>query len=70
MTANVGNLDRLVRLILGIALFLLPFVTQAAVWDNAVMKYGAIVVGLVLAGTSAMKFCPLYRILGVSTCRR
>lgn len=70
MTANLGNLDRVIRLVLGIALILAPLVYTSALWDSSVLKYGAIVVGLVLAGTSAMRFCPLYRIFGINTCRR
>ncbi|MDV4144893.1 MULTISPECIES: YgaP family membrane protein [Shimia] len=70
MTHNVGNLDRLIRLILGAALIILPFAFEAALWQNDMIKYGLALVGLVLAGTSAFKFCPLYRVLGLSTCRR
>lgn len=70
MTHNVGNLDRLIRLILGAALIILPFAFEAALWQSDMIKYGLALVGLVLAGTSAFKFCPLYRVLGLSTCRR
>jgi len=70
MTANVGNIDRLIRLFLGLALILWPFVTSYALWDSSLLKYGAIIVGVVLAGTSMMRFCPAYRLLGLSTCRR
>lgn len=70
MTSNVGKIDRLIRILLGAALFLCPFVTDYALWDSAIMKYGAMAVGIILIATSAMKFCPLYRLVGMSTCRR
>ncbi|MEQ9694440.1 DUF2892 domain-containing protein [Shimia sp. SDUM112013] len=70
MSENAGNLDRLIRLVVGVVLSLLPFVTAWAIWDSVVLTFGTIVVGLVLAGTSAFKFCPIYRVLGISTCRR
>lgn len=70
MTSNVGKIDRLLRIALGAALFLCPLVTDYALWDNAILKYGAMIVGIVLIATSAMKFCPLYRLVGMSTCRR
>lgn len=67
MTSNVGNIDRLLRLVLGAVLLVLPFVLG---WEGSVMRIGAVVVGLVLIGTASIKFCPLYRILGMSTCPR
>ncbi|SHI45178.1 Protein of unknown function [Shimia gijangensis] len=70
MTKNVGKIDRLLRILLGAALFLWPFVTDYALWDSAILKYGAMAVGIILVATSAMKFCPLYRLVGMSTCRR
>ena len=70
MTSNVGTIDRLIRILLGAALFLCPFVTDYALWDNSFFKYAAMAVGIILIATSAMKFCPLYRLVGMSTCRR
>lgn len=70
MTANVGTIDRALRLILGLALVALPFLGNIALFDNSTYKIIAIVVGVVLAGTSFLKFCPLYAIFGVRTCPR
>ncbi|SEO71298.1 Protein of unknown function [Salinihabitans flavidus] len=70
MTANVGNIDRVIRLIVGIVLVVLPIFTTSTIWANPVIAYGAVIIGLVLIVTSALKFCPLYRILGMSTCQR
>ncbi|MCE8007501.1 DUF2892 domain-containing protein [Aestuariivita sp.] len=69
MTANVGTLDRLVRLILGIVLLAAPFVSGSVLFQSTTLFVASILVGLVLIATSALKFCPLYRLLGLRTCR-
>jgi len=66
---NVGSADRIARAILGVALVALPFTLELALWDNAVVKWASILVGVVLIATAAMRFCPLYRLIGTSTCR-
>ena len=67
--ANVGNIDRGLRLIIGIVLILLPFVTSFGATSD-VLTWGAIVVGGILALTALFKFCPIYRILGANTCTK
>lgn len=69
MTANLGNIDRLMRLVLGIALFAAPLLNIPAIWSNGLFAYASMAVGLVLAITALARFCPLYRLLGVSTCK-
>jgi hypothetical protein len=68
MTSNVGNTDRILRFVAGIALFLAPMVTSWALFDSALMKYGAIIIGAVLMVTALMRFCPAYSIFGMNTC--
>jgi hypothetical protein len=62
---NVNALDRIVRLILGVALLQLAFFWLAGSWQTASYVGGAI-----LIGTAAIRFCPLYRMLGFSTVSR
>ena len=69
MTCNVGNLDRLVRLVVGTGLFLLPFASDWVVWTNDIAKYAVAAIGAALALTSALRTCPLYRFVGLNTCR-
>jgi len=69
MTTNVGNADRMIRFLLGLALIAAPLMNMPAVWSDPVWAYAAMAVGLVLAGTALLKFCPLYRVLGLSTCK-
>lgn len=65
-TANVGAPDRIIRLVLGIALMALPLVGGAA-FASPILAWGLPIVGLVLAATAFLAFCPLYRVLGIST---
>lgn len=69
MTCNVGNLDRLIRLVVGTGLFLLPFASGWGIWANDLTKYVVAVFAAVLALASALRICPLYRIFGLNTCR-
>ncbi|WP_319825543.1 DUF2892 domain-containing protein [Thalassovita sp.] len=69
MNCNLGNLDRLLRLIAGVGLFLLPFASGWDVWQLDAVKYGTAAIGGGLALTSSFRFCPVYRILGLNTCR-
>lgn len=70
MNANVGMIDRIFRLIVGVVLVALPFASSFEIWANPVWTYGSVLVGLVLAVTAAVRFCPLYRILGICTTQR
>ena len=69
MSANVGSIDRIIRLVAGIVLVALPFLTNIAVFASGTATAISVVVGLILIGTAAMKFCPLYRLFGIQTCR-
>jgi hypothetical protein len=59
MKANVGSIDRVLRIVLGLALIGLTLSGTIGVWGW---------IGLVPLATAAMGFCPLYTVLGVSTC--
>jgi hypothetical protein len=68
MPCNIGTADRAVRLVAGLLLVLLPLLTgfaAASPW----LWWAALVVGIVLLATASMRFCPLYGLLGVKTCR-
>lgn len=60
MTANIGTVDRMLRIILGLALLSLVFIGPQTPWGW---------VGLVPLATAGIRFCPLYRLIGVRTCR-
>ncbi|MFC6636786.1 YgaP family membrane protein [Sulfitobacter sediminilitoris] len=69
MSANVGNADRLFRLVVGIILLLSPLLNMPAIWSSSGFAYASMAVGVILIATSLFRFCPLYRLIGVSTCK-
>ncbi|MDO6589918.1 DUF2892 domain-containing protein [Loktanella sp. D2R18] len=69
MTANVGTIDRLLRIIIGAILLGLPFMSGLAIFESTTVTAIAVIAGIVMLATSAMRFCPLYRIFGLRTCR-
>ena len=56
---NVGTLDRVLRIILGLALLSLVFIGPQTLWG---------LIGIVPLATGLMKTCPVYSMLGVRTC--
>jgi len=69
MSKNVGDLDRGLRALIGVVLLGLALFGNMALFESGLMKWGAIVVGVVMLATSAMRVCPLYSIFGIKTCR-
>lgn len=65
MERNEAGLDRALR---GAAA-VVAAVAAFAVGPTSAAGIALIVVTVVLAGTAATGFCPLYRVLGISTCR-
>ncbi len=60
MSQNVGSIDRVIRIVIGIALLSLVFVGPHTLWG---------LVGVVPLLTAFVGFCPLYRLLGIRTHR-
>lgn len=65
MKANVGSVDKLVRLVLAIVLILL-FYFEVLTDSLGIV---ALIVALVLTVTSLINFCPLYAIFKMNTCK-
>lgn len=59
---NVGNIDRALRIGAGIVLLAVFFLYPDASWRNWAL------IGVVPLLTGLMSNCPLYSILGLSTC--
>lgn len=59
MQTNVGNIDRIVRAVIGLALIALTWAGTIGVWGW---------IGVVPLLTAALGFCPVYTMLGFSTC--
>ena len=66
MKANVGSTDAVVRWIVAIAAFTLSIIFNA----SPLPSLGFALVGLVMAATALTRSCPIYRLLGLSTCPR
>lgn len=65
MTKNVGKIDMIVRIILAAVFAYLD-------WSGTVTGAMSWVVGIaavVLFVTAFIKFCPLYKLLGIDTCK-
>lgn len=56
---NEGTLDRAIRIVLGIGLLSLTVVGPQSMLG---------LIGIVPLVTGAIGFCPLYKVLGLSTC--
>ena len=69
MKINLGNLDRAFRFMLGIALIIFPLATNLPFFDGALLVWGAVATGIVLLATVFFKFCPIYGLLGMNSCR-
>jgi len=59
MQTNVGNIDRIVRAVIGLALIALTWAGTIGVWGW---------IGVVPLLTAALGFCPVYTMLGFSSC--
>lgn len=64
MKKNMGNLDRIVRVILSIVFAVLFFTGTV----SGAMGTLLLVAGGVFLATSVISFCPLYTLLGINTC--
>ena len=61
MTANVGGIDRILRIVIGLAL-------NAAALTGVIGWWGLI--GIVPLATGVVRFCPAYLPFGLKTCAR
>lgn len=60
MKANVGGMDRVVRIVAGLALIAWVLFFSGPVWAW---------IGVLPLATGLLNFCPAYSIFGVSTCK-
>ena len=60
-TTNVGNIDRLFRIVLGLILISLVFVGPQTPWGW---------LGIIPLATGLLRTCPAYSIFGLNTCKR
>ena len=56
---NVGSVDRILRIIVGLALIALVFVGPKTPWGW---------IGIIPLVTGLFRMCPLYALIGIDTC--
>jgi hypothetical protein len=61
MALNIGNVDRLVRILVGVALLGATLMGLVGAWGW---------IGIVPIATGLVAWCPLYRVLGIRTTAR
>ena len=61
MKANVGMIDRALRIIVGLAMIGLTLNGNIGVWGW---------IGVVPLATGIFRFCPAYTLIGASTCKK
>lgn len=57
---NVGSIDKILRVVVGLALIAIVFVGPQTPWGW---------IGVIPLLTAAIGFCPLYKLIGANTCR-
>jgi hypothetical protein len=60
MQTNTHTIDRVIRIAAGGTLLALAATGTVGLWGYA---------GVILLGTGLVGFCPLYTVLGISTCK-
>jgi len=58
MKSNVGTVDRILRVVVGIVLISLVFIGPKTAWGW---------IGVIPLATAFVGFCPAYRLLGIGT---
>jgi hypothetical protein len=59
MSMNEGIVDRAIRIVIGLVLLSLTVLGPATMWG---------LLGIVPLLTGVLGYCPLYRVVGLSTC--
>jgi O-antigen ligase len=60
MTQNIGNIERIIRIVGGLVLIALAATGSVGVWGW---------LGLVPLATGLVGWCPPYSLLGINTCK-
>ena len=59
MTANVGGIDRILRIVAGLVLIALAISGVVGAWGY---------LGVIVLATGVFRFCGAYTLLGINTC--
>ena len=61
MKANIGGIDRIIRIVIGLALIAVAIFVPGAWWGW---------IGVVPLLTAFIRFCPLYPLFKINTCKK
>jgi hypothetical protein len=60
MKTNVGATDKTIRIVIGVVFIILAVLTKS---------WWLVIIGLIPLITGLIGYCPLYTLLGISTCK-
>lgn len=60
MQANVGGMDKIARIVVGLALLAMTVVGPKTMWG---------LIGVAPLATGLLNFCPAYTLLGINSCK-
>ncbi|MFC1877012.1 DUF2892 domain-containing protein [Thermodesulfobacteriota bacterium] len=60
MRKNIGNIERIIRVAIGLTILSLTFVGPQSLWG---------LIGILPLATGLIGWCPPYAMLGISTCK-
>jgi hypothetical protein len=60
MPLNVGSVDRIARIVVGLVLMILAATGTVGLWGW---------IGIIPLLTGVFRFCPAYNLLGINTCK-
>lgn len=60
MSSNVGGIDKILRIVVGIVLIVLALMGTIGVWGW---------IGVLPLATGLFNYCPAYKLLGINTCK-
>ena len=60
MPLNVGSVDRMARIVVGLVLIILAATGTVGLWGW---------IGIIPVLTGIFRFCPAYNLLGINTCK-
>ncbi len=67
MNKNVGGIDKILRIIVGVVLIGYAVAGPAMGMETGYNVWGWL--GVIPLGTALINFCPLYTIFGIKTCK-
>lgn len=61
MTKNVGGIDRILRIVVGVVLIALAVTQVVGIWGY---------IGILPLATGLLGWCPAYPLIGLNTCKK